>query len=444
MTTQICLADFQNKKQAFRKIHSELVIKKINNKFRAGSNPYSATGVSVVMYEHQDDDFIVPFNYGLNFIRESGIDDSYYPNNDEFVESNFEFTGELLPRQKNILEEVMSDLYKRRSILLSLHCGFGKTIFAIYLSSLLTKEHKGRVLICCHRLVLIEQWKHAITKFTNGTCQVLSSSEPIKDVNFYIINIQTIQKRNLEDFDSVSVLVVDECHTICTQNLVRSLMFVRPKFCLGLSATPYRDDGMQDVLHRVFGEKIIHKQLKRLYSVYILETGFKPVVTKQESGNMDWNDILKQQSENKDRNTLICKVAKYFTTRNILIICKRVAHANYLYEQLKDTESVDCFMGTNKTYNSDARILIVTCSKGGVGFDHPKLDMLIVAADVENLFVQYLGRIFRRDDTFPIVVDMKDKFAGFQRHLKTRQDVYKETCGTIMNFNLEFKDFGKF
>jgi hypothetical protein len=70
--------------------------------------------------------------------------------------------------------------------------------------------------------------------------------------------------------------------------------------------------------------------------------------------------------------------------------------------------------------------------------------MLIVAADVENLFVQYLGRIFRRDDTFPIVVDMKDKNAAFQRHLKTRLGVYKETCGTVFDFNLEFRDFGKF
>jgi superfamily II DNA or RNA helicase len=442
MTTQICLADFENKKQAFRKIHTDLVIKKVNNKFKFNANPYAFNGTSVVMYEHQDDEFVIPFNYALNFMRET--EKTYFPNDDDFVENEFEFTGELLTRQKNILNEVLQTLYAQRSILLSLHCGFGKTIFAIYLSSLLTKEHKGRVLICCHRLVLIEQWKHAISKFTNATCQVLSSTEKIKEANFYIINIQTIQKRNLEDFDSVSVLVVDECHTICTQNLVRSLMFVRPKFCLGLSATPYRDDGMQDVLHRVFGEKIIHKQLQRLYSVYVCETGFKPTVSKQENGQMDWNDMLRQQSENKDRNELICKIAKYFVTRNILIICKRVAHANVLYEKLKETESVDCFMGTNKTFNSDARILLVTCSKGGVGFDHPKLDMLIVAADVENLFVQYLGRIFRRDDTFPIVVDMKDKNAAFQRHLKTRLGVYKETCGTVFDFNLEFRDFGKF
>jgi superfamily II DNA or RNA helicase len=101
---------------------------------------------------------------------------------------------------------------------------------------------------------------------------------------------------------------------------------------------------------------------------------------------------------------------------------------------LAKNDSVDVFTGSTKTFDSNARILIVTCSKGGVGFDHSKLDMLIIAADVENLFIQYLGRVFRRDDSIPIVVDIRDRFQPFQRHLRTRMKTYLETGGVINKY----------
>jgi len=69
--------------------------------------------------------------------------------------------------------------------------------------------------------------------------------------------------------------------------------------------------------------------------------------------------------------------------------------------------------------------------------------MLIVAADVENLFLQYLGRVFRRDDTIPIVVDMKVSFSSFEQHLKTRESVYRETGGVIYPFEKQFPEFDK-
>ena len=103
-------------------------------------------------------------------------------------------------------------------------------------------------------------------------------------------------------------------------------------------------------------------------------------------------------------------------------------------EELNKTDDADLFVGSKKTFDADSRILVVTCSKGGVGFDHSKLDMLIIAADVENLFIQYLGRVFRRDDTIPIVVDIKDKFYPFQRHLKTRMQTYLDTGGVMCKY----------
>tara|TARA_E500000331_G_C17128746_1_gene657204 strand:+ start:165 stop:461 length:297 start_codon:yes stop_codon:yes gene_type:complete len=81
--------------------------------------------------------------------------------------------------------------------------------------------------------------------------------------------------------------------------------------------------------------------------------------------------------------------------------------------------------------------LIATISKAGVGFDHPKMDALILASDVEEYFIQYLGRVFRREDVHPLIFDLVDNFNSLKRHYYTRKKVYEESGGTILNFKKE-------
>ena len=99
------------------------------------------------------------------------------------------------------------------------------------------------------------------------------------------------------------------------------------------------------------------------------------------------------------------------------------------------------FAGSAKTYNTNARILVATYSKAGVGFDNPKLDMLIVAGDVEEMFEQYLGRVFRRMDTVPIIIDMVDHFHVFEKHFQTRMLTYLQSGGLIKPFQSHFPEF---
>ena len=101
-------------------------------------------------------------------------------------------------------------------------------------------------------------------------------------------------------------------------------------------------------------------------------------------------------------------------------------------------------MDTQRSFNYDCRILIATYSKGGVGFDHPKLDMLIAGADVEEGFTQYIGRIFRRDDVCPIYIDLIDNMSTIKKHSASRLKVCKELGGDVKSFEKVFPDFYKF
>jgi len=423
----------ESREDLVRRFMKDLVIKSFPAK------PFQKTYQAqqkVQLFEHDKDEFIIPFHYHQQLFEADTPDEQDFANDDvKYTGNIFEFTGKLLPRQELVIDEIMEIMDRQRCIILSLYCGFGKTILSIFMAQYLSqKMGGGKVGVCCHRLILIEQWIHSIKKTTNAKVQLVTSKNKIDpDADIYIFNLQNIQKRCVEDMSNISILIVDECHTICTQNLAFSMMFIRPKYCIGLSATPKRADGIDEVLYKYFSDTIFERKMRRNYMVYIYSSNFN-LKPETKNDKLDWNHCLEQQAINKERNHEICNIARKFSTRNILILCKRVSHAKTLLAELEKTEDVDLFVGSKKTFDAESRILIVTCSKGGVGFDHSKLDMLIIAADVENLFIQYLGRVFRRDDTIPIVVDIKDKFYPFQRHLKTRMQTYLETGGVMCKY----------
>ena len=106
----------------------------------------------------------------------------------------------------------------------------------------------------------------------------------------------------------------------------------------------------------------------------------------------------------------------------------------------ENEDDIELFFGSKKGYNDKCRVLISTYSKSGVGMDCPHLNMLIVGADVEEQFIQYLGRIFRTYDDFPIMIDLVDKFKPMYNHSKSRCDIAKNLGGEIKNFKDYFPD----
>ena len=103
-----------------------------------------------------------------------------------------------------------------------------------------------------------------------------------------------------------------------------------------------------------------------------------------------------------------------------------------IYEILKEKgENVCIFKESDTTFNTDCRILVSSYQKVGTGFSFDKLDMLILGTDTEEYFLQYLGRVFRRLDVKPIVIDIVDSHPILMKHFNSRRKIYKETGGVI-------------
>jgi superfamily II DNA or RNA helicase len=379
-----------------------------------------------------DQQVAVPFYYYNSKIRS---DNEPFGNTEKkFSKTDLTFSGELREIQLEIKNEVFKYLNKYHSLLLSLFTGGGKTAFSIWLATQL----KYKTLICAPRVPILEQWMDSIIKFVpEANVQLLDASNKLDEsADFYVINIDTVAKRN--DLTDIGLLVIDEAHCAYTELRSLGILTVSPRYVLALTATADNSKGMDKIADLIYGPRIIRKMF-RPFNVYIVDTNYKPAKCTNKIGKMDWTGTIKDMCLNDDRNDLIVRIAEYFITRNFIILCKRKDQVEELYQKLNKDENslIEKYTGTQKKFNRDCRILCSTYSKSGIGFDFPKLDALIIASDVDEGIEQYLGRVFRREDSVPIIFDLREsvwKNHPFAKHLSNRCALYEKSGGMIKNF----------
>jgi superfamily II DNA or RNA helicase len=401
-----------------QKINKELLVTQEPSKYAFNAQPNV-----ISLFTAEGDNVYLPFSYSTKYPR---------PARGDFSETEIKFTGALREDQKKVKDEAITRLNSHGSVLISCYPGYGKTCMAIYIAS----KIKLKTIVLCNRIVLINQWKSAINNFCpHATVQILSGKCEISDCDFYIINAANVWKHTREFYKDIGIVLVDEAHLIMAENMSRCMRYLVPRYVIGLSATPYRMDGLNALMDMYLGTYKIIRKLFRKHTVYRVETGFKPEVKLNKMGKVDWGSVLESQCGNKERNELVIKIIKRFPDRVFIVLCKRVAQAEYLEARLREEgEDVTSLIGKNQEYEQKSRILIGTVGKTGVGFDHPRLNALILASDVEQYFIQYLGRVFRTQEGEPLIFDLVDEFPLLVKHFKTRMAVYLEHGGVVKKF----------
>jgi superfamily II DNA or RNA helicase len=388
---------------------------------------------SFYLAEILNDKIYLPFAYSVNILNKKR------KLRKEFSEMNIEFAGTLRDEQKIVKKEALEHLNKTGSVIISAHTGFGKSISSLNIAYTI----KLKTLIIVNKIVLINQWKESIERFCpDATIQKVTTKSKLQDCDFYIMNAINVKKMGQIFFKDIGTVICDEIHLLMAESLSKSLHFLSPRYLIGLSATPYRPDGLDVLLELYFGKNKIIRKMNRKHIVFQVNTGFIPKVETTSTGKVNWGVILKSQSEDEDRNNLIIKIIKQFSKRNFLVLTKRVEQANILVSKLKEIdESVTSLIGKEQEYDKEARILVAISQKCSTGFDHPKMDTLILCSDVEQYFIQSLGRIFRKKESTPIVFDLLDNNPILLKHFRTRKEVYKENGGIVKDFFKEFPEF---
>ncbi len=390
----------------------------------------------------QDDDveLYVPRGFLSNLIEYCNDNNIEYQidNKTHFYDDiDFEFDGELRPYQK-IATDIM--LSHNEGVLCS-PTGSGKTFMAIYM----IYRRRQPVLVIVHTRELLYQWRDSIKKFLKLTEQQIGcvgDGNLIYDKDICIALAQTLRKYP-EIVNEFGYVIVDEVHRISSQMFIDSIEKFSGRYITGLSATPYRNDGL-DCAINFYAGKIRHKvpQQELIKEGHI--TGIKSIIRKTNFISQlnnpanEYSKLLKELSENEERNELIIEdvITEVKNGEICLVLTDRKNHCHELKKILLSKRKISCEILTGdvdtiprkriveRVNNGKIKVLIATGQLIGEGFDCKMLSCLFLVLPIsyKGRLIQYLGRGMRprKGKKYATVYDYFDKsvrclYSGFKK-----------------------------
>lgn len=316
------------------------------------------------------------------------------------------------------LQNLRSEL-KNKALIISA-TGTGKT----YLSAFDVKAfNPKKLLFVVHRLTIA---KDSLKTFqnvfgNNKTMGLYSGSQ--KDINcdFVFSTVQTISKqKHLENFakDHFDYIIIDETHRSGADSYLRLIKHFKPKFLLGMTATPERTDGND--IFQLFDHNIAYEiRLSRAMEQDMLSTFHYYGVTDLTIDNkvVDTKSDFRYLVSNERVKRIIEEARFYGSDNGItrgLIFCSRKKEAIELSElfnssgfktvaltgdssEEKRAKAIDKLESENLIEKLD---YIFTVDIFNEGIDIPKINQIIMLRPTNSaiIFIQQLGRGLRKVD----------------------------------------------
>lgn len=195
---------------------------------------------------------------------------------------SIDFKFKLRDYQQKFWDENSHCLDESTGILFEAGCGSGKTIMAIYFSTLRGKQS----LVLVPTYYLAKQWKQRIEEATDANCVILTSKDteiPVdRDFTIVVMDLFTCRHLPKELIENVGHVILDEAHRVGADTYLPILDEIPAKYRTALTATFRRADGVHRVLKYHFGYHIKMENRFPKPLVYGVRTGVevKGVVSK--------------------------------------------------------------------------------------------------------------------------------------------------------------------
>jgi len=381
----------------------------------------------------------------------------------------------LLPNimQEEILENLKNTrkLGHRKALVVSA-TGTGKT----YLSAFDVRAEKPKkLLFIAHREELLENsissYKKIMPKKNYG---LLSGNRKEFQSEYLFSTIQSLtMDKNLfrfekEEFDYI---IIDEFHHSAADSYKKVIEYFKPKFLLGLTATPERMDG-KDILelcdNNIVGDIRLNEALEReLLSPFhyfgIADNSVNYDEIRAKNGRYVEKELSEALSLNKRVDFIIKKMKEYSFSGeklNALGFCVDINHAKFMEESFNERGYRSRHLSANhslaerreviKLFEKGELDIIFTVNLFNEGIDIPRVNMLLFLrpTDSSTIFIQQLGRGLRKDESkeFVTVLDFignhTKSFIATSVFSDTYRDVLKNR--EFLKHKIEHEEWGHF
>src|SRR5690625_1797714 len=320
--------------------------------------------------------------------------------------------------------------------------GLGKT----YLAAMFARNF-DKVLFIAHRQEIIKQAKDSFERVLHKTGGLLYGLEKDSNHDMIFASIFTLSiQEQLHEFspDHFDLIVVDEFHHAAAKSYERVINYFKPRFLLGLTATPERTDGQDvfalcdgNVAYEITFIEAIQRGWLSPFAYYGIKDDIDYTKIKWLGNKYDHEELLIEQLKEERASYILETWKKYKQTRT-LGFCSSVEQAEFLADYFR-RQGIEAISLTSQTRNINRQDaidqlrnqtldIIFTVDLFNEGVDIPEVDTLLFARPTESMvvFTQQIGRGLRKSPKTGkekcVIIDLIGNYRSADTKLQVFQD----------------------
>ena len=320
--------------------------------------------------------------------------------------------------QQICLRRIQQHRQQKKKALVVMASGLGKTITSAFdIKRWLNKNPNSKVLYLCHQNDILSQASFTFRSIVGGSetkYGYYHGYKKSRQAQFLFASFQTM-RRKFKRFDrkEFDYIVVDESHHVPAATYAPVVRYFKPKFLLGMTATPDRTD-MQDI-RNIFGDEVFTMPLSealanglltpvdyRLLTDEIVELG--KVENPYKMSLAELNKKIFAPKRDKEIVEIIKRKIATVKNPRVMIFCPSIRYTEELRKRIQNAVPVHSGLQRKEQetrineFKKGSTNIILTVDKFNEGIDIPEVNVVVFLRSTQSktVFYQQLGRGLRK------------------------------------------------